>query len=324
MAESCVKNIYVLYNLILRYLNRRCMSTEEDDDVASNELVPVHRISSRRVVPEAHQSLIDSLPLFSFNTISSGLKSSSADCAVCLSKFETDDQLRLLPLCCHAFHSTCIDTWLGSNHTCPLCRSTVHVDGSEGYLKLLSSSPSSRSESFRVEIGNVSSRRIASDSGNGNGNGNDRRRSYSIGSFEYLVEEETAEILVEPTHRRVASEIVLSRKKNEDEATLPPLETKMNPNPNPPGSEIASEVGTGGRGSWLKDYVDRLSVSSASISSRTLSFRLSGRFFTGSSRRSEGFTGSSRRSNENGGSWDLERNEYGEQIGNFLRWLSGV
>ncbi|KAF5206578.1 E3 ubiquitin-protein ligase atl4 [Thalictrum thalictroides] len=290
--------------------------------MATNEPVHVHHISSRRrVVPEEdHRSLIDSLPLFSFNSISKLRSSSpSGDCAVCLSKFEPDDQLRLLPLCCHAFHSSCIDTWLASNHTCPLCRSTVHVDESDGYLKLISSS-SRGSESFRVEIGNVSSRRIESDSGN------DRRRSYSIGSFEYIVEDETSEIAIEPIHRRGDSESTFGGKKDE----IPSPAAGMNPRT--PGSEIAAEVASGGRG-WLKDYIDRLASSSSasSISSRALSFRFSERFFTGSSRRSESFTGSSRRSNNsavgaivNGGNWDLEGNRYGEEIGSFLRWLSGV
>lgn len=44
------------------------------------------------------------------------------DCAVCLCEFEAEDKLRLLPKCSHAFHVECIDTWLLSHSTCPLCR----------------------------------------------------------------------------------------------------------------------------------------------------------------------------------------------------------
>ncbi|XP_051144152.1 E3 ubiquitin-protein ligase Os04g0590900-like [Andrographis paniculata] len=47
------------------------------------------------------------------------------DCAVCLSEFEDRDRLRLLPKCGHAFHVTCIDTWLRSHANCPLCRANV-------------------------------------------------------------------------------------------------------------------------------------------------------------------------------------------------------
>lgn len=47
------------------------------------------------------------------------------ECSVCLSEFEESESLRLLPRCNHAFHLPCIDTWLKSHDTCPLCRSTI-------------------------------------------------------------------------------------------------------------------------------------------------------------------------------------------------------
>ncbi|CAH8302189.1 unnamed protein product [Eruca vesicaria subsp. sativa] len=70
------------------------------------------------------QSLIDTLPVFHYKSIV-GLKISSFDCPVCLCEFETEDKLRLLPKCSHAFHVDCIDTWLLSHSTCPLCRSNL-------------------------------------------------------------------------------------------------------------------------------------------------------------------------------------------------------
>ncbi|XAR70643.1 hypothetical protein NMG60_11027560 [Bertholletia excelsa] len=36
-----------------------------------------------------------------------------------------DDVLRLLPACYHVFHQECIDLWLGSHKTCPVCRRSV-------------------------------------------------------------------------------------------------------------------------------------------------------------------------------------------------------
>ncbi|KAJ1271254.1 hypothetical protein BS78_06G115100 [Paspalum vaginatum] len=47
------------------------------------------------------------------------------ECAVCLTAFEDDDDLRLLPRCSHAFHPDCIDPWLQSRATCPLCRANL-------------------------------------------------------------------------------------------------------------------------------------------------------------------------------------------------------
>ena len=149
------------------------------------------------------------------------------------------------------------------------------------------------SDSFRLEIGNVSRRRAASDSGEAG------RRSYSIGSFEYLVDDDS-EISVNHAHRRSVSD--------KDDSGL--LWTRQPPPSAPPGldSTLGPDVAAGR--SWLKDYIDRFS---ASISSRAMSFRSSGRFFSGSSRRSE-VSGA--------GEWDLESNRVGEEITEMFRWLS--
>ncbi|XP_028552518.1 E3 ubiquitin-protein ligase ATL6-like [Dendrobium catenatum] len=49
----------------------------------------------------------------------------SLECAVCLCEFVDDDLLRLLPICSHVFHRNCIDVWLDSHVTCPVCRSNL-------------------------------------------------------------------------------------------------------------------------------------------------------------------------------------------------------
>jgi len=50
------------------------------------------------------------------------------ECAVCLSEFDDDDTLRLLTKCSHAFHADCIDAWLSSHVTCPVCRANLLAD----------------------------------------------------------------------------------------------------------------------------------------------------------------------------------------------------
>ncbi|XP_022954939.1 RING-H2 finger protein ATL46-like [Cucurbita moschata] len=69
------------------------------------------------------QSFIDALPVFLYRDIMD-LKE-PFDCAVCLNEFSYHDRLRSLPICSHAFHINCIDTWLLSNSTCPLCRASL-------------------------------------------------------------------------------------------------------------------------------------------------------------------------------------------------------
>ncbi|KAL2539524.1 RING-H2 finger protein ATL46 [Abeliophyllum distichum] len=69
------------------------------------------------------QALIDALPVFYYKDIV-GLKE-PFDCAVCLCEFSDFDKLKFIPSCGHAFHMHCIETWLLSNSTCPLCRGLI-------------------------------------------------------------------------------------------------------------------------------------------------------------------------------------------------------
>ncbi|THU69694.1 hypothetical protein C4D60_Mb08t17090 [Musa balbisiana] len=63
------------------------------------------------------------------------------ECAVCLSEFEDDEALRLLPGCYHVFHPDCIDAWLASHITCPVCRSDLSVASLEPPLVISTSDP---------------------------------------------------------------------------------------------------------------------------------------------------------------------------------------
>ena len=46
-------------------------------------------------------------------------------CSVCLGDYQADDKLQQIPACGHTFHMDCIDLWLTSHTTCPLCRLTL-------------------------------------------------------------------------------------------------------------------------------------------------------------------------------------------------------
>lgn len=43
-------------------------------------------------------------------------------CSVCLGDYQSDERLQRIPPCGHTFHVDCIDHWLATNTTCPLCR----------------------------------------------------------------------------------------------------------------------------------------------------------------------------------------------------------
>ncbi|KAM8732713.1 RING finger protein 44 isoform 1-T2 [Acanthopagrus schlegelii] len=69
---------------------------------------------------------IEQLPSYRFN--SENHLSEQTLCVVCFSDFECRQLLRVLP-CNHEFHAKCVDKWLKTNRTCPICRadaSDVH------------------------------------------------------------------------------------------------------------------------------------------------------------------------------------------------------
>ncbi|XP_043696245.1 RING-H2 finger protein ATL52-like [Telopea speciosissima] len=117
------------YTLISKYCGRNTDSMrrrenqdpsdefDENRDTLSNT-EPWH-ISTRGL----DESLIKSITLCKYKK-GDGLVEGT-DCSVCLSEFQENESLRLLPKCSHAFHPTCIDTWLKAHSNCPLCRANI-------------------------------------------------------------------------------------------------------------------------------------------------------------------------------------------------------
>lgn len=65
---------------------------------------------------------LEALPATVYHT---GHPLRALDCPICLAEFMEGEKLRVLPECCHSFHSDCIETWLVSNASCPTCRHSL-------------------------------------------------------------------------------------------------------------------------------------------------------------------------------------------------------
>ncbi|WOL14575.1 hypothetical protein Cni_G23355 [Canna indica] len=83
-------------------------------------VLPQHRFSG------IDKTVVESLPLFQFSSLR-GVRD-GLECAVCLSKFDDAELLRLLPKCKHAFHLACVDRWFEAHSSCPLCRCRVNAE----------------------------------------------------------------------------------------------------------------------------------------------------------------------------------------------------
>ncbi|KAM5561323.1 E3 ubiquitin-protein ligase ATL31-like [Rosa sericea] len=82
-------------------------------------------------------SVIDTFPTLEYKVVK-GLKigKGALECAVCLNEFEDDETLRLIPKCDHVFHPECIDEWLASHTTCPVCRANLEPQAGDPVVEL--------------------------------------------------------------------------------------------------------------------------------------------------------------------------------------------
>ncbi|CAL5054958.1 unnamed protein product [Urochloa decumbens] len=241
---------------------RRASEAEEAGTAGSSRRSAAAVAPEEEVVDDEKERLIASLPLFTMASALAALPKSSPDCAVCLSPFSPDAELRLLPACRHAFHAECVDAWLRTTPSCPLCRAAVSLPhpplptapaaaaapGTGAQQEPLDAarvggSSNSNSRSFRVEIGSVSNRRSSA--------AGDDRRTYSLGSFDYRVDEEVEAVVSRIT--RPAAAAAAKSAAQQQQATAAPVEA------------LAEAAGSRG---WLREYVDRLASSASSLSGR--------------------------------------------------------
>ncbi|KAL4566211.1 hypothetical protein LXL04_030323 [Taraxacum kok-saghyz] len=112
---------FYLFYLRLRRLRRRTPHWSEASS-ANNA------VSTEQAELGLKKELREMLPIIVFKE---SFSVTDTICSVCLGDYEADDRLQQIPACKHAFHVECIDHWLSTHTTCPLCR-----------LSLLSSSSS--------------------------------------------------------------------------------------------------------------------------------------------------------------------------------------
>eukprot|EP00816_Leptocylindrus_hargravesii_P013715 CAMPEP_0196803084 /NCGR_PEP_ID=MMETSP1362-20130617/2520_1 /TAXON_ID=163516 /ORGANISM="Leptocylindrus danicus, Strain CCMP1856" /LENGTH=431 /DNA_ID=CAMNT_0042174517 /DNA_START=144 /DNA_END=1439 /DNA_ORIENTATION=+ len=73
----------------------------------------------------ADEAMISSLPSSTIGKASE-LQEDQKQCSICLDEFCDNDRVRRLP-CLHYFHEDCVDRWLRSNASCPVCKH--HIRG---------------------------------------------------------------------------------------------------------------------------------------------------------------------------------------------------
>ncbi|KAK7263708.1 hypothetical protein RJT34_31302 [Clitoria ternatea] len=131
---SMVSLTVVLFLVFSLYLYAKCVLSRQSHRrafihrltlTAHHASDAAHRRTESPPVTGLDPVLIASLPVFQSKVLEGGGGNTLMECAVCLSPLEGGEMAKLLTNCKHFFHVGCIDTWLSSNATCPLCRARV-------------------------------------------------------------------------------------------------------------------------------------------------------------------------------------------------------
>ncbi|XP_074576263.1 RING-H2 finger protein ATL70-like [Curcuma longa] len=75
-------------------------------------------------VEEVEAAGLDEATLMSYPKAVYSRGGAASSCSICLSDFKEGEVLRALTECGHSFHLQCVDPWLRSRPTCPLCRTS--------------------------------------------------------------------------------------------------------------------------------------------------------------------------------------------------------
>uniref|UniRef100_A0A0E0M0M3 RING-type E3 ubiquitin transferase n=1 Tax=Oryza punctata TaxID=4537 RepID=A0A0E0M0M3_ORYPU len=225
--------LHVLRRLFLK--SHRANASAEAVERQLQQLFSLHE-DGAGAGPGLDQAAIDALPAFTYGELLAGAAAKGGvagggsgkrqfDCAVCLCEFDGGDRLRLLPLCSHAFHAACIDTWLRSSSTCPLCRAALSARALAALAAAAADTPAAQAQQPDVEDQKLEQQEAAlasdeaatsvvlyvrlgrfkntqrSDAGDdadasGGSRCIDARRCYSMGSYQYVLADDNLLISV--------------------------------------------------------------------------------------------------------------------------------
>lgn len=224
--------LHVLRRLFLK--SHRANASAEAVERQLQQLFSLHEDGAGGAGPGLDQAAIDALPAFTYAELLAGAAAPNGgggngkrqfDCAVCLCEFDGGDRLRLLPLCGHAFHAACIDTWLRSSSTCPLCRAALSARALAALAAAAADTPAAAQHrqpdvedqkldhhhppppsdepatSFvlSVRLGRFKNTQRSDGDADASGGGSrciDARRCYSMGSYQYVLADDNLLISV--------------------------------------------------------------------------------------------------------------------------------
>ncbi|KAK8944352.1 RING-H2 finger protein ATL72 [Platanthera zijinensis] len=114
MAVTALVSLLALF-LLASFILFTCRSFSADAaDPAAASPPEMLRERAAATAPGLVAATVAALPVV--------LAAGEGCCAVCLGAYGAAERVKLMPVCRHKFHPGCIDTWLLSRGSCPVCR----------------------------------------------------------------------------------------------------------------------------------------------------------------------------------------------------------
>ncbi|KAK9080183.1 hypothetical protein SSX86_001858 [Deinandra increscens subsp. villosa] len=126
-AFTLAFTLLLFLSFYLFYLRLRRTSRWSEPEPELEPSSTSNAVSTEQIELGVKKELREMLPVIVFKE---SFSVTDTLCSVCLGDYQAEDRLQQIPACKHAFHVECIDNWLSTHTTCPLCR-----------LSLLASSP---------------------------------------------------------------------------------------------------------------------------------------------------------------------------------------
>jgi len=110
-------------------LNLRLTFVDRDFTEADYEML----LALDKCIPNtkgATQSQVETLTTYSVTQLKQQQQTTKEEqvcCSICLDAISVGDTLKVLP-CGHEYHVTCVDKWLYTNATCPICKTSIKSD----------------------------------------------------------------------------------------------------------------------------------------------------------------------------------------------------
>ncbi|VYS62172.1 unnamed protein product [Arabidopsis thaliana] len=122
----CVPICVILIVLLVLYIMRRNSNTNVDWSSLGGFVPTNNNLSTAEL--GLSKDIREMLPIVIYKE---SFTVNDTQCSVCLGDYQAEEKLQQMPSCGHTFHMECIDLWLTSHTTCPLCRLSLIPKPSE-------------------------------------------------------------------------------------------------------------------------------------------------------------------------------------------------